>query len=44
MDVFGFNKDEMIGFIWHTFIFMVGFGFTFGLLRYMLFGVPERKE
>jgi hypothetical protein len=44
MDVFGFNLEESIGFLWHTFIFMVGFGFIFGLIRYMLFGIPERKE
>jgi len=44
MDVFGFAKEDIIGAFWHTFIFMVGLGFTFGLIRYLIFGVPERKE
>jgi len=44
MNVFGFIFTDAIEFIWHTFIFMVGLGFTFGLMRFMLFGIVERKE
>jgi hypothetical protein len=44
MDVFGFDKTQIIEALWHTFMFMLGLGFTFGLIRYMIFGIPERKE